>query len=205
MSREVDAARQRVHPVACATIKASQPPQGLPVLHRRSRTADALLLLAATAALSGCVPQGLAFKVDERLSFTSPEDRSTVRLPVTLDWDIRDFEVTEPGGEPREDAGSFAVFVDGSPMPPGKPLRWLARKDNSCRPADGCPDAEYLEARGVYTTTETELVLEQLPRSSDEDRRERHRATIVLLDASGTRIGESAFEIAFDIDREATP
>ena len=50
---------------------------------------------------------------------------------------------------------------------------------------------------------DTELVIEQLPRAADEDRRERHRATIVLLDPSGKRIGESAFELAFDIDRKA--
>ena len=168
------------------------------------RSGTGLALLALCGALSGCVPQGLAFKIDDRLTFQSPEDRATVKLPVTLDWDIRDFEITSPGGDPRKDAGYFAIFVDSTPMPPGEPLRWLARKDNSCRAADGCPDEEYLLARGVYTTTDTELVIEQLPRSSDEDRRERHRATIVLLDASGTRIGESAFEIAFDIDREAT-
>ena len=171
--------------------------------HVAKRSAIGLVVLGLCGALSGCVPQGLAFKVDDRLTFQSPEDRATVKLPVTLDWGIRDFEITEPGGEPRKDAGYFAVFVDSSPMPPGEPLSWIARKDNSCRPADGCPDEEYLLARGIYTTTDTKLVLEQLARSSDEDRRERHRATIVLLDASGTRIGESAFEIAFDIDREA--
>lgn len=171
----------------------------------RRRAVTALTLAALSAGLTGCVPQGLAFTIDERLSFTSPEDRSTVRLPVRLDWEIRDFDVVEPGGEVRKDAGYFAVFVDSSPMPPGKPLRWIARKDNSCRESDGCPDAEYLSARGIYTTTETELVLEQLPRTTDrEDRRERHRATIVLLDASGRRIGESAFEIAFDVDREVS-
>jgi hypothetical protein len=158
--------------------------------------------------LSGCVPQGLAFKVDERLTFQSPKDRATVRLPVTLDWDIRDFEITEPGGEPRDDAGYFAVFVDATPVPPGKPLSWIARKDNSCRSADGCPDEEYLLARGIYTTTKTELILEQLPRTGrgdEDDRRERHRATIVLLDAEGKRIGESAFEVAFDVTRTEQP
>jgi hypothetical protein len=164
-------------------------------------TATALAGLCAV--LSGCVPQGLAFRVDERLTFTSPEDRSEVRLPVTIDWEIRDFEVTGPGGEVTKDEGYFAVFVDSSPMPPGKHLRWVARKDNSCRESEGCPDEEYLLARGIYVTTDTELVLEQLPRVGDEDRRERHRATVVLLDASGTRIGESAFEIAFDVNREA--
>jgi len=173
------------------------------VTHVGKRWAIGPALLGLTVALSGCVPQGLAFRVDDRLTFQSPEDRAEVKLPVALDWDIRDFEVTEPGGEPRKDAGYFAVFVDSTPMPPGKPLSWIARQDNSCRPADGCPDEEYLLVRGIYTTSETKLVIEELPRSSDEDRRERHRATIVLLDASGKRIGESAFEIAFDIDRKA--
>lgn len=169
------------------------------------RTATVTVLAGLCGALTGCIPQGLAFKIDDRLTFTSPEDRAEVTLPVTIDWEIRDFEIVEPGeGEPREGAGYFAVFVDGSPMPPGKHLRWIARKDNSCRKSDGCPDEEYLNARGIYTTTETELTLEQLPRPATgrQDRRERHRATIVLLDASGKRIGESAFEIAFDVNRE---
>ena len=173
--------------------------------HRGQRLATGAALLGLCGALSGCVAQGLAFRVDDRLTITAPEDRSTVTLPVTLRWDVRDFDVTAPGGDPRKDAGYFAVFVDDAPMPPGKPLAWLARKDNSCRAADGCPDEEYLAARGVYTTTKTELVLSQLPRNADEDRRERHRATIVLLDAQGTRIGESAFEVAFDVSRTEQP
>ena len=37
---------------------------------------------------------------------------------------------------------------------------WVARKDDSCRESDGCPDEEYLNARGIYTTTKTELTLE---------------------------------------------
>lgn len=168
----------------------------------RQRVTVACLVLSLCAALAGCVPDGLAFRTDQRLTIVEPEDRSTVSLPVTIDWDIRDFDIEAPGGEVREDEGYFGVFVDTTPMPPGKPLRWIARKDNSCREADGCPDEEYLAARNIYTTTETELTLDQLPRTTnDDDRRERHRVTIVLLDASGTRIGESAFEVAFDLDR----
>ena len=176
----------------------------MPVSPARQRLARVGVALGTCALLAGCVADGLAFRVDERLTFVAPEDRSTVKVPVKLDWDIRDFDVVKPGSPVREDAGYFAVFVDAAPMPPGKPLSWIARKDNSCRPADGCPDAEYLNARGIYTTTETELVLQQLPRTSnDDDRRERHRATIILLDSSGKRIGESAFEVLFDIEREA--
>ena len=168
----------------------------------RQRIATALGLLGLCGALSGCIPQGLAFKVDDRLTFTAPEDRAELTLPVTLDWEIRDFAITPPGGKAREDAGYFGVFVDTTPMPPGETVRSIFRKDTGCRESDGCPDEEFLNARGIYTTTDTELVLAELPRSDDEDRRERHRATIVLLDASGARIGESAFEIAFDIKRE---
>ena len=168
------------------------------------RPATALVLAGLCAALSGCIPQGLAFRTDERLTIVQPDDRSTVSLPVTIDWDVRDFDVTGPGGAVREGTGYFAVFVDATPVPPGKKLSWIARKDTDCRSADGCPDEEYLAARGVYTTAETELVLEQLLRTDDrEGRRERHRATIVLLDASGTRIGESAFEVAVELDRKA--
>ncbi len=178
-------------------------PSEQPVHRATQRLATHLTVLGMCLAITGCVPQGLAFRVDDRLSFVSPADRSTVQLPVTVDWEIEDFEVTGPGGEPSKTSGYFGVFVDKTPMPPGKDLRWLVRKDRGCREADGCPDDEYLNTRGIYTTTDTLLLLEQLPRTADEDRRERHRVTVVLLDASGTRIGESAFELAFDIERKA--
>lgn len=172
------------------------------MLRRPRRLPPLAALLVACAAVAGCVPQGLAFRVDDRLTFVSPEDRSTVTLPVVLDWEVRDFDVVDPGEPVRRHAGYFAVFVDRAPMPPNESLSWLARKDTSCREADGCPDEEYLNTRGVYTTTETELVLEQLPRTTDrEDRKERHRAVVVLLDSAGHRIGESAFEVAFDVER----
>jgi hypothetical protein len=176
-----------------APRSASAQPQEEPVQRRPRRLTPAAGLLLTCLALAGCVPQGLAFRVDDRLTFVSPEDRSTVSLPVVIDWEVRDVDVD-----------SFAVFVDRAPMPPNETLRWLARKDTTCRADDGCPDQDYLSSRGVYTTTETELVLEQVPRTTDrEDRKERHRAVVVLLDSEGRRIGESAFEVAFDVERGA--
>lgn len=162
-----------------------------------------VLLTALAGLVAACIPQGQAFKVDKRLSIMTPQERSTVRLPVRVDWTIKDFTVTGPGrgGE----GGYFAVFVDASPMPPGKAMHWVARKDDSCRESDGCPDEEYLNARGIYTTTKTELTLSQLPRtgsSDDGSKRERHRVTIILLDPAGKRLGESAFEVAFTLDRK---
>lgn len=160
--------------------------------------------LLATLLCSACVPQGQAFRVDNRLSITAPADRQEVTLPVTLRWKIEDFDVVTPGTPPRGDAGYFAVFVDRAPMPPGKDLGWLARNDRSCRASEGCPNAEYFASLNVYTTSDTELVLEQVPALSGRGR-ERHVATIVLLDGAGTRIGESAFRAVFDVDREAQP
>jgi hypothetical protein len=168
----------------------------------RRRISTACAVLSLSGVLTACVPQGLAFRTDQRLTFVSPEDRATVSLPVRIDWDIRDFDIVDPGQPVGEDEGYFAVFVDRAPVPPGKPLSWIARDDDDCRAADGCPDEEYLNTRGVYATTETELIFEQLSRTDDrEGRKERHRVVVVLLDADGKRIGESAFEIAFDLKR----
>jgi hypothetical protein len=95
------------------------------------------------------------------------------------------------------------VFVDQTPQPPGKTLAWVARKDRSCRKSDGCPDAEYLAARNIYSTSDTSITFEQLPRPSDEKKKERHNVTIVLLDAQGRRIGESAFYVEFTVKRKS--
>lgn len=167
------------------------------------------LVLVLCVSLSGCLAEGLAFRVDDRLTFTSPKDRSTVRLPVVVDWEIRDFEVVAPGAAVRPGEGYFAVFVDRAPMPPRKSMRWIFRDDEDCRAADGCPNEVDLASIGIYTTTETRLVLEQIappPTRDDEeddDDPERHRVTVVLLDAAGKRLGESAFQVEFDLEREA--
>jgi hypothetical protein len=148
--------------------------------------------LAALLTLTACVPQGLAFRTDTRVKIVAPKNRSTVSLPVSLSWRVHDF------------SGTFAVFVDASPVPPGKKVAWVARHDGSCLQVEGCPDAAYLAERGVYTTTGTTLTLEKLPSANVVKGRERHRATIILLGASGARQGESAFEVAFEVERGKT-
>lgn len=164
-------------------------------------TACAVAVLFASGA---CVPQGLSFRVDERLTIESPTDRSTVGLPVAVEWRVDDFMVVEPGTrQPTDDEGYFGVFVDKAPVPPGKPLSWVARKDESCRPAEGCPDEEYLESRGIYATTDTRIVLDDIARIRvDEDETDWHTVTIVFLDTAGFRIGESAFQVDFHLKRQ---
>jgi hypothetical protein len=169
---------------------------------RGARAIAAALSAASTILLSGCVPQGLAFRVDDRLTITSPKDRAEVTLPLTVSWQVRDFTIDRAASPDAKDTGYFAVFVDRAPQPPNKPLSWVARKDRTCRASDGCPDEEYLAARGIYTTTDTHITFDQLPRPSNEHQKERHSITVVLLDPAGDRIGESAFQIDVVVRRK---
>lgn len=168
------------------------------------RLRGAALVLGLALLLSGCALRGLSFRIDDRLEILSPADREAVTLPVTIDWEITDFEVTGPDGTEGPGSGYFGVFIDRAPQPPGEPVEWFAKDDESCRPADGCPDRQYLADRGVHTTQETEFVVKNLPPppSGQAERREFHEVTIVLLDGSGRRIGESAFTAQFEVQRE---
>lgn len=167
----------------------------------RART----VLVAAFAAigLSACSFQGLGFIQDRRLEFVSPEDREIVRLPVTVDWEIEDFEVVDPDAAATPDPGEgyFGVFIDSRPQPPGEALSWHAKDDETCQRDPDCPDEEWYRIRGIHTTTESEFTIELLPRPFDDNRREIHTITVILLDANGVRIGESAWQMDFEIDR----
>jgi hypothetical protein len=172
---------------------------------RRTRSGLTGLAAVLSLLLSGCVAQGLAFRVDNRVKIESPKARAEVTLPLTVRWTVKDFNVIDPGTATPVDSktGYFGIFVDNAPQPPGKPLSWVARKDRSCRPSDGCPDAEYLAARNIYSTSQTQIRFDQLPRPSNTNQKERHNVTVVLLDAHGNRIGESAFDVAFTVKRKA--
>jgi hypothetical protein len=153
----------------------------------------ALLLVVALLG-SGCGVSGLAFQQDDRLTFVSPDDRTEVTLPITVTWDVEDFDV-------GDGTGSFAVFVDRAPQPPGKTLAWLARDDDACRVDDGCPGVEWFAERNVFPTTENELTIERLP-AEDDGRRELHEVTVVLLDEEGRRVGETAWTLELQVSRD---
>lgn len=160
---------------------------------KRRQAASAIL---SVLTLTACVPQDLAFRQDTRLEFTEPSDGATVVLPTTISWTMRDFAVRS-----KESAGgSFAVFIDARPMPPGETLAWLARKDTECAERPGCPGPKYLARQGVYETTLTSLRLKELPIASDT--KEHHDVTVVLLDEDGRRIGEISYYTAFETDQE---
>jgi hypothetical protein len=167
-----------------------------------SRPLERLALVVVALALTACVPDGLAFVKDERLDIVTPDSLATVTTPVTIEWEVDDFRITGEDGSSSDDAGYFAVFVDRAPIPPGEDLAWLARDDRRCLETKGCPDSTYFSDRGAYSTRETSLTLKHLPDQDAYQGHERHEVTVVLLDGTGHRIGESAWYVDFFYDRE---
>lgn len=144
------------------------------------RVASAAL---AVALLGACSVNGLAFKQDERVSFVEPGDRDEVEVPLEVRWRATDLPL----------GTSYAVFVDRAPQPPGKTVAWLFRDDDACERDPSCPNEEFLAVRDIYLTREPRLTIERLRDQQEGTRREFHEITVVLLDAKGRRIGESAF------------
>jgi hypothetical protein len=151
---------------------------------RRTPLVAAVLLGLANPS---CGVQGLNFVQDDRVTIVAPRDRAEVRLPVTLRWSSRDFD------------GTYAVFVDRAPVPPGRTLAWIARDDELCRQTPGCPDAAWLGDRDVYATSSTELTIDDLPDLTEGERRDFHEASVILLDDEGRRVGEAAFTVEFQV------
>lgn len=132
-----------------------------------------------------CATTGLGFRIDDRVDIVAPAEREDVTLPVTVRWEADDVE------------GTFGVFVDRSPQPPGKSLSWFS--DDECDAQPGCPDATYLAQRDIFTTTEQSFTVERVAETTDDKRCHMHEVTIVLLDAEGRRKGESAWSVEFRV------
>ena len=149
-----------------------------------------VLLGIAVVLLGGCAASGLSFRQDDRVRIVSPGDNDRVALPLEVQWTVEDYD------------GYVAVFIDGTPMRPGRGLRSLVPEDDPCLDRQACPDAGWLAEHRVFVTSSTSLVVERLP-----DRRrgtrgsDRHQLTIVLLADDGTRSGESAFVREFIVER----
>ena len=164
------------------------------------RLSCALAVLGVLA--SGCVPQGLAFVQDKRVDIVAPPSHATVKVPVTVRWTVHDFDVTGHDGGSNPNAGYFGVFVDRAPVPPGKPLTWVAQGDQLCLATKGCPDTQYLHDHHVYATTKTSFTMPTLPDLTAYHGHELHEVTVVMLDGQGDRIGEQAWYIDFKYDRK---
>jgi hypothetical protein len=168
----------------------------------RLPVSSSLLGLALLA--SSCATSGLAFVQDDRVEIVSPRSHDKVTLPVTVRWNVKEFRISGKDGRSDPNAGYFALFVDRAPVPPGKTLDWIARDDRRCRAIPGCPDELYFADREVFTTDKTSFTFEHLPDQEAYQGHEIHDLSIVLLDGTGRRIGESAWYITLRYDRDVS-
>lgn len=144
------------------------------------RAALALAAILVATAVCGCGPY--LFVQSDRVQIVTPANHATVPQPVTVTWTVSDFT------PPRD--GSFAVFVDRDPMPPGESLDYFDAKDRD----------------GIHVLTATSLRLPVLGRLAGVDPAEQdhHDVTVVLLDAQGRRIGEYAAYAEFTVEQGST-
>lgn len=166
---------------------------------RAARRLAAVICIASAS--TGCAFSNIDLVQDHRVALLSPKPYATVRLPVTVSWRTQNLP-SALGGQPVR----FAVFVDRRVVEPGADLRSVANGDRNCRPTQGCPNAAYLQAHGVYVVTGTSLTLQFLPDLRDSSagvRQDIHTVTVVILRGEH-RDGESAFSRSFTIDRSGT-
>jgi len=128
---------------------------------------------------------------DTRLVFTSPRDGVSTTLPVTVSWTMRD-----PGA-----TAYYVVFVDATPMAPGKTVRAIAGAKALCKDlplSAPCPDELFLHRNGVYVTTQSAVTIPAVnPIVGDFTDDQLHEATVVPMDAQGRRLGESSWSVQF--------
>ncbi|MBA3653692.1 MAG: hypothetical protein H0W70_05795 [Actinobacteria bacterium] len=163
----------------------------------------AWLLLGALALLPACSTRGYAFKVDESIDMTAPEARSSVSLPVTITWVDHEPPANLAVDIHDPDSRYYGVFLDRSPIGPGRTLRSVVAKTDSCRRTPNCPDIAYLHDRKIFLTSEPTLTLEllqDLRASKRATKKDPHEATVVRMQGD-RRVGEASFRLNFFVKR----
>lgn len=169
----------------------------------RSLAAAGLVALIAAGATACSSLDGLRFTNDHRLTLLEPTASSTVTLPFTVSWRVRDFTPVKIGlGDPAQqpaptpDAGYFAIFVDRAPMPPGQDLKSLVSDDSSCVSRPDCPTPGYLAGRDIFITDQTSYSVQSIQSTSATAS---HELSVVLLDSHGRRIGDSSWFVSVNV------
>jgi hypothetical protein len=142
------------------------------------RRARALVLAggALSIALSGCA-DGYLFRNDHRITIDTPGSFAAVRQPFVVRWTAGDFAAPQDG--------SFAVFFDLAPPPPGQTIGTI-------------PPLEKRLVRVVDTAQVTAPTFSH-DSSTIGPLQDHHEVTVILLDRQGRRISETAGYVEFDV------
>ena len=132
-----------------------------------------LLAIGVMLALTGCL-EGRSFHISERLSITHPTHGAEIELPI---------EMTFQAVDVPEDAAGFALFIDLEPIAPGASL-------------------DDIEGAALALIHRLDVETRSIPvpainrkASGPSSLADRHRLTIVFVDADGVRIGDDAASI----------
>lgn len=147
-----------------------------------------VLVCAIALAVAGLETGSRSFVADQGLHITSPAPLATVSVPFTMAW-----------SGPHKAGRRYGVFVDSTPIAPGRSLRDMATQQ--CKRLPGCqPSASYLAGLGVYVSSSDQLTVPTLEPVGGVAGREGHpvhTARVVVLDFSGRRVGDAAWEVEF--------
>jgi hypothetical protein len=152
---------------------------------------------AVAASLGTGCGTPLAFRQDNALRIVSPRSLQTVTAPAHVQW------VTS---SPLGSGTRFAVFIDSPPLPPGRSLRSLVRRDDPCLRQAVCPDANWFELHGIRVTTATEVDIDRFPILGGVVGKTEpviHEVIVVPIDAAGRRIGACTYSVAVRVAESA--
>ncbi len=146
------------------------------------------LLVGTFVAATACSTQGLVLEQPKQIENLKPVALSRTKLPATVSWTARRLA---PGQR-------YFLLVDQQPMPPGDSIKDLT--DDICKRTPGCPDKFYLQQHFMFVTRANRVKLQFLPPAGPfpvQDLYDLHKATIVIVDRHGDRIGEEFWSTAF--------
>jgi hypothetical protein len=137
--------------------------------------------------LAACAGSPGSLQADRRVKILEPAPGATVKEPVVIRWS----STFDPG----EASGLwFVVYVDSSPIPPGRSM--LDAAAEPCETATACIAAGALAGPNVFLTDAHRINVGSLPAGNGPQ----HRFTIVLVDARGVRDGDVAWNASFRIE-----
>lgn len=161
------------------------------------RLSLAALTLATALVMSACNTAGIRLTNDTRLSLVTPQDGTTVTLPMKVRVSVHGVRLMPPGSG---DGYYLAVLVDRAPMHTDGSLLDLV--DQQCRhTGNGCATLAYFADHDVYLTSSTQLTLSNVPETAlHRQSRSVHQVDVVLIDgASNSRVGDSLAEASFRV------
>lgn len=160
---------------------------------RVSRRGWIFAAVVVAAAAAGCSTQGLVLQQPTQVKNLQPELFSDPKIPVKVSWQQ---------ARPLRDGERYMVFVDRNPMAPDESIRSLT--DDTCKATPGCPDKAYLNQNFIFPTKGTSIEIPILPFQGPypvHDLYDLHRATVVIVDAGGARVGEEFWTTSFYANR----